>query len=197
MELDTIKNSWRQENEQITANILLNKEGLLKKITKETNRMKRKNLLILLFRLPFPIAIFGILLMHLHIRNMFNFFIGIILFSAFAVFTIWGLINYYRKLRKLDLTESYIENKKKVNELELYKLKVTKRNYCSCPIGIAGIFLIINMPLFNTTEGAIMLILISTIMAASIFINLKYILPGQFRRLNEEIEKIKELEDDK
>lgn len=197
MELDTIKNSWRQENEQIKANILLNKEGLLKKITKETNRMKRKNLLILLFKLPFPIAIFGILLMYLHIRNMFNFFIGIILFSAFAVFTIWGLINYHRKLRKLDLTESYIENKKKVNELELYKLKVTKRNYCSCPVGIAGIFLIINMPLFNTTEGAIMLILISTIMAASIFINLKYILPRQFRRLNEEIEKIRELEDDK
>lgn len=32
---------------------------------------------------------------------------------------------------------------------------------------------------------------------ASISINLKYILPRQFKRLNEEIEKIRELENDK
>lgn len=79
--------------------------------------------------------------------------------------------------------------------LILYKLKVTKQNYCSSPVGIAGIFLIINAPIFTTTEGAIMLLLIMLVMAASIFINLKYILPAQFKKLNAEIKKIKEIED--
>lgn len=195
MELDHIKNSWKQENEQITANVQLNKEALVKKIAKETNRMKRMNLLNLLFRIPFPIILLGIILTHLQIRNMFNFYIGMMLFSAFAGFTIWGWINYSLKLQKLDLTDSYLQNKKKVRELELYKLKVTKRNYCSSPIGIVGIFLLINAPVFTTTEGAIMLLLIMTIMAASIFINLKYILPAQFKRLNRELEKIKKWEE--
>lgn len=196
MELDTIKNSWKQENLQIAANVQLNKDALLKKITKETNRMKWKNLLILLFRIPFPIVILCIIFTHLPIRNMVNFYIGMTLFLAFAGFTIWGLVNYYRKVRKLDMTESYLENSKKVRELELYKLKVTKRNYCSSPVGIVGIFLIINAPLFTTTEGAIMIILIMAIMAASIFVNLRYILPAQFKKLNAEIERIREFEKD-
>lgn len=196
MELDTIKNSWKQENLQIAANVQLNKDALLKKITKETNRMKWKNLLILLFRIPFSIVILCIIFIHLPIRNMVNFYIGMTLFLAFAGFTIWGLVNYYRKVRKLDMTESYLENSKKVRELELYKLKVTKRNYCSSPVGIVGIFLIINAPLFTTTEGAIMILLIMAIMAASIFVNLRYILPAQFKKLNAEIERIREFEKD-
>lgn len=196
MELDTIKNSWKQENLQIAANVQLNKDALLKKITKETNRMKWKNLLILLFRIPFPIVILCIIFIHLPIRNMVNFYIGMTLFLAFTGFTIWGLVNYYRKVRKLDMTESYLENSKKVRELELYKLKVTKRNYCSSPVGIVGIFLIINAPLFTTTEGAIMILLIMAIMAASIFVNLRYILPAQFKKLNAEIERIREFEKD-
>lgn len=196
MELDTIKNSWKQENLQIAANVQLNKDALLKKITKETNRMKRKNLLILLFRIPFPIVILCIIFTHLHIRNMVNFYIGMTLFLAFAGFTIWGLVNYYLKLNKLDMTESYLENKKKISKLELYKLKVTKRNYCSSPVGIVGIFLIINAPLFTTTEGAIMILLIMAIMAASIFVNLRYILPAQFKKINTELDKIKAFEKD-
>ena len=88
MELDNIKNSWRQENLQITANVQLNKDALMEKITRETNRMKRKNLLLLLFRIPFPIVIFSIILTHLQIRNIFNFYIGMALFLAFACFTI-------------------------------------------------------------------------------------------------------------
>lgn len=196
MKLDTIKNSWKQENQQIAANVQLNKDALLKKITKEINRMKWKTLLILLFRIPFPIVILYIIFTHLPIRNMVNFYIGMALFLSFAGFTIWGLINYYRKVKKLDMTESYLENSKKVRELELYKLKVTKRNYCSSPVGIIGIFLIINAPLFTTTEGAIMIILIMAIMAASIFVNLRYILPAQFKKLNAEIERIREFEKD-
>lgn len=195
MELDNIKNSWRQENLQISANVQLNKDSLMEKITRETNRMKRKNLFLLLFRIPFPIVIFSIILTHLQIRNIFNFYIGMALCLVFACFTIRGLINYYMKVRKLDLTASYLENRKQVRELELYKLKVTKRNYCSSPVGIAGIFLIINAPIFTTTEGAIMLLLIMLVMAASIFINLKYILPAQFKKLNAEIKKIKEIEE--
>ena len=171
MELDAIKNSWKQENLQIAANVQLNKSALMDKINKETSWMKKKNLLVLLFRIPFPVIILILLFTNIQIRNIF-------------------------KLRKLDLTESYLDNKKKVSELELFKLKMTKRNYCSSPVGIAGIFLMINMPLFTTTEGAIMLLLIMTIMAISIFVNLGYILPAQFKRLNKEMEEIRKLEEE-
>ena len=156
----------------------------------------RKNLLVLLFRIPFPVIILILLFTNIQIQNIFNFYVGLGLFLGFACFTLWGLIGYYLKLRKLDLTESYLENKKKVRELELFKLEMTKRNYCNSPVGIAGIFLMINMPLFTTTEGAIMLLLIMTIMAISIFVNLRYILPAQFKRLNKEMEEIRRLEEE-
>ncbi len=196
MELDAIKNSWKQENLQIAANVQLNKSALMEKINKETSWMKKKNLLVLLFRIPFPVIILILLFTNIQIRNIFNFYVGLGLFLGFACFTLWGLIGYYLKLRKLDLTESYLENKKKVRELELFKLEMTKRNYCSSPVGIAGIFLMINMPLFTTTEGAIMLLLIMTIMAISIFVNLRYILPAQFKQLNKEMEEIRKLEEE-
>ena len=150
MELDAIKNSWKQENLQIAANVQLNKSALMEKINKETSWMKKKNLLVLLFRIPFPVIILILLFTNIQIRNIFNFYVGLGLFLGFACFTLWGLIGYYLKLRKLDLTESYLENKKKVRELELFKLEMTKRNYCSSPVGIAGIFLMINMPLFTS-----------------------------------------------
>ena len=54
----------------------------------------------------------------------------------------------------------------------------------------------INAPLFTTTEGAIMLLLIMAVMAASIFINLKYVLPAQFKRLNKEMEEIRKMEEE-
>ena len=54
MEFDAIKNSWKQENLQIAANVQLNKSALMEKINKETSWMKKKNLLVLLFRIPFP-----------------------------------------------------------------------------------------------------------------------------------------------
>lgn len=38
---------------------------------------------------------------------MVNFYIGMTLFLAFAGFTIWGPVNYYLKLNKQDMTESY------------------------------------------------------------------------------------------
>lgn len=62
MELDAIKNSWKQENLQIAANVQLNKSALMEKINKETSWMKKKNLLILLFRIPFPVIILILLL---------------------------------------------------------------------------------------------------------------------------------------
>ena len=37
MELDAIKNSWKQENLQIAANVQLNKRALMEKINKETS----------------------------------------------------------------------------------------------------------------------------------------------------------------
>ena len=40
MELDAIKNSWKQENLQIAANVQLNKSALMEKINKETSWMK-------------------------------------------------------------------------------------------------------------------------------------------------------------
>lgn len=194
MELDTIKNSWKQENQQIATSIHLNKTALLEKITAETKRMKRKNLLITLFRIPFPVIILALVFSHLPIRNLFTFYAGLVLFLGFACFASWGLIKYYLNLKNLDITDSYLENKKAIRELELYKLKMTKRNYYGSPVGIAGIFLMINAPLFTTTEGTIMLLLILGVMAASIFVNLKYVLPVQFKRLNKEIEEIKRME---
>lgn len=196
MELDNIKNSWKQENQQIVTNVQLNKIALLNKITAETKRMKRKNLLITLFRIPFPIIVLAMLFSHLQIRNLFNFYAGLILFLGFAFFASRGLVRYYLNVRKLDITDSYLKNKKSIRELELYKLNVTKRNYYASPVGIAGIFLMINAPVFTTTEGAIMLILIMAIMAASIFINLKYVLPAQFKRLNKEMEEIRRMEEE-
>ena len=94
MELDNIKNSWKQENQQIVANVHLNRTALMKKISAETNRMKRKNLLLLLFRIPFPVVILALLFSHIHIHNMVNFYIGIVLFLAFACFASLGLIKY-------------------------------------------------------------------------------------------------------
>lgn len=73
MELDAIKNSWKQENLQIAANVQLNKSALMEKINKETSWMKKKNLLVLLFRIPFPVIIL-ILLLRIYRSGIYSIF---------------------------------------------------------------------------------------------------------------------------
>lgn len=48
----------------------------------------------------------------------------------------------------------------------------------------------------NVALRAVTLLLIMAVMAASIFINLKYVLPTQFKRLNKEMEEIRRMEEE-
>jgi Na+-transporting NADH:ubiquinone oxidoreductase subunit NqrC len=97
-------------------------------------------------------------------------------------------------IRKIDFSGAILSIKKRIAELEKYKIKTTRIRYLIMPFAILGIFfMIIQKPIFNT-ESIIMLVLIILVFISSIYYTFKYSIYEQYKKLNKEINEIEELE---
>lgn len=195
MELNELQNIWLQYDQKITENTRLNKEilkkMLLSKPEKRLNWIKIKAG----FNLFSPvILILLIKIMDMKFSLTINFYIGLSLFlTTFVITYIWN-VRYFLLIRKIDFSGAILSIKKRIAELEKYKIKTTRIRYLIMPFAILGIFfMIIQKPIFNT-ESIIMLVLIILVFISSIYYTFKYSIYEQYKKLNKEINEIEELE---
>jgi amino acid transporter len=194
MELIELQAIWQQYDKNISENTRLNKEilrrMLISKPEKRLNWMKGTAV----YSLVLPIVIILLVLVpHIEYRSEIDFFVGASLFGVFYLLHYYWSIKYYMLLRKINFTNPITLIKKSVNQLEKYKLRVTKLAYILIPFGIVGIFLMGKFPVLSK-DSLLPISLIILVMIISIYYTFKYSIFERFKKINTEIEEIEQLE---
>jgi len=193
MELEDLQNIWIEYDKKISESTRLNKEilkrMLILKPEKRLNWIKIKAG----FNLILPIALIIFLLVRVQYRPAIDFYMGVLLFGILSVLVYFWQVRYFMLIRNIDFSNSITLIKKELNEIEKYKIKITKFAYFLMPFGAAGIFMIGEIPIFSK-HFILPLCLIILVMFSSIYYTFKYSIFEQFKKLNLEIDEIEQLE---
>jgi hypothetical protein len=197
MELTELQNIWQEYDKKISENTRLNKEILrlilLEKPQRRLNWIKIKAGLWI-----FSPALFLFLLLILNVQFNIStrFYVGLALFlPVYIINYIWD-IRYYKLLHETDFTMPVLSIKKVFAELEKYKIKTTKIRYLLMPLAMVGFLLmIIHRITFHLDFFSILpLLLIVLVFFSSMHLTFKYSIHERFRKLNNDIKEIEQLE---
>lgn len=194
MEFTELQALWQQHDKSLAENTRINKEILkrilISKPEKRINREKIKTGISLI--LP-SVLILLVLIPNIHYRSSVDFYIGISMFGAvFSIVYFWS-VRYFMLLFTIDFASPIILIKKKIKQLEKYKIKHKKVGFIPMPFALTGVFLMNKMPIFSK-ESILPLFLVVLVMLASIYYTFKYSIFEQFRKLDMEIEELEKLE---
>ncbi|HEX2935451.1 MAG TPA: hypothetical protein VHO72_08875 [Bacteroidales bacterium] len=196
MELNEMQNIWKQYDKKISEYTRLNKEilkrMLIQKPEKRLNWIKIKAGL----KVFYPVILLSLCFLDVKFDLTVKFYLGLtIIIPIIIVGYIWDL-KYFFLVRKIDFSQTVLSIRKNVAELEKYKIKITRIRYIVAPIAMVGAFFIFipsHGPVYNV-ESIVMLILIVFVFLSSMYFTFKYSIYEQFRKLNNEIAEIAELE---
>lgn len=195
MELEELQNIWIQYDKKISDNTRLNKK-ILKKILMAKPE-KRLNWIRIKagFRVFSPvILVLLVAFTDMKFSLTTNFYIGLCLFlSGYLISYIWD-VRYFLLIRKIDFSETILSIRKKVTELEKYKIKTTRIRYMIMPVGIVGILLMLIHKLTLNAQTIVFFALMIIAFIASIYYTFNFSILEQFRVLNKEIAEIENLE---
>jgi hypothetical protein len=197
MELTELQNIWQEYDKKISENTRLNKEILrlilLEKPQRRLNWIKIKAGLWIFSPILF---LFLILILNVQFNISARFYVGLGLFlPVYIINYIWD-IRYYKLIRETDFTMPVLSIKKVFAELEKYKIKTTKIRYLLMPLAMVGFLLmIIHKITFRLDFFSILpLLLIVLVFFSSMYFTFKYSIYERFRKLNDDIKEIEQLE---
>ncbi len=197
MELTELQNIWQEYDKKISENTRLNKEilrlKLLEKPQRRLNWIKIKAGLSIFSPVLF---LFLILILNVQFNISARFYVGLGLFlPVYIINYIWD-IRYYKLIRETDFTMPVLSIKKVFAELEKYKIKTTKIRYLLMPLAMGGFLLmIIHKITFRFDFFSILpLLLIVLVFFSSMYFTFKYSIYDRFRKLNNDIKEIEQLE---
>jgi RNA polymerase sigma-70 factor, ECF subfamily len=128
------------------------------------------------------------------IRSTIDFYIGVSLFTVLFILACIFRIKFFLMAGSFNFSNSVSSVKKGINELEKYQFKMLRiALLIILPLGLISIFLIAKIP-FLTQDTLIPLSLMIIILTVSFIYKTKYSYEERFRKLNQEIEEIEELE---
>ncbi|WP_029906905.1 hypothetical protein [Prevotella sp. 10(H)] len=195
MELTQLENIWQEYDKKLSENTRLNKEILKKMLTdkpeKRLNRMKLKAN----FSLFSPAILLVIVLISgIQFQTGINFYIGLALFLVVYIMTYVWDVRYFSMLRKISLSDIILITKRKLAELEKYRIRTTRIRYILMPPAIVGVFLMLfQIPVFST-RLITMFVLMFLVYILSIYYCFRYTIYEEFKRLKAEIEEIESIE---
>jgi hypothetical protein len=190
MEFTELQNMWQQYDKKVSENIRLNKEILKKMVISKTEKRLTRIKLESGIRLIIPLLLLPLLLLH---KFQFTNTLGLYLFIGLFILAYFFRIKHYLMAAKINFSNPVSLIKKEIIELKKYQLKMSQLALLILPIGVMSIFLLTKIP-FLTQETLVPLALMFIILAVSYFYKTKYSYGERFRKLNQEIEEIEQLE---
>lgn len=194
MELIELQNMWKQYDDKLSETTRLNKEILKRLLQSKPERRLNWIKLKAGFNLVLPIVAIGLVLLpNIKFRTEIDFYAGISLFGIVYILLYYWAIRYYMLINKIDYANSITLIRKKVKQLEKYKIKISRLGFILTPFGILGIFLMANFPIFSK-HSILPLSLIILVFFYSVYYTFKYDVFEQFRKIDMELDEIEQLE---
>lgn len=193
MDFEELQYLWQQYDKKLFDNNLVIKEILRKML--RSNSRKRLNWMKLKagFNLIAPIIFLLIIVPRVEFRNEIGFYVGLLIFVSLLTASYSWAIRYYLLIGRIDFRNPITEIKKDLLSIEKFKIKITRGGYILSPFALIATFLTFNIPVL-TKNSILPVILVFVVFIISIYVTFKYSIPGQFRKLNLELEDIERLE---
>lgn len=193
MELEQLQNMWLQSDKVILDKVSLDKNAL-----KEIIQSKTANKLNWIqfktgFSLIAQIFVVGVFISKIQFRDDLYFYIGALILGALATILLFWTVDYYLRIGKTDFSRPITSIKKQIKKVEKHKFRITKIGYALSPFALLGTVLLIGIPAFQNDLLYVFLLTL-VVFIISIFYTFKYSIFEQFKKINKELDEIRQLE---
>jgi hypothetical protein len=193
MEIDEVKNYWKEEDKRISENIKINRNASFQKLHSAFEKVRIWRLIHLVqMCIAVPLILALIVFPQLKNDGSALFYPGFVCFIVPVMFFFIYAIYYYICLLKIDFTTSLVKAKMEILRLERIDKKLNLSGLVLVPIVTFGAFKIFGIPLKQ--EAVIMLALIGLTMIVSFIIKLKGLIPKEYSKLKSSWEELEEEE---
>jgi hypothetical protein len=194
MELLELQNIWNQYAKKVSENIRLNKEILKKMVITKTEKRLNRVKVEAGIRIVIPFLLIPtILLFNIQFSNTIDFYIGLSLFIGLFIIAFIVRVKYFLMAGRIDLSDPIPLVRKGITELKKYQLKVVRLVFIFLLLGAISVSLLFKIP-FLTKDTLVPLIFMIIILVVTYVYKTKYSYDERYRKLNQEIEEIEELE---
>ena len=175
MEWTELQALWQQYDARIAENTRINKEVLKRML--RTKPERRINWVTLqtgagIFMTPIVLLLF-FALVPMKFNHGLALYLGIFLYGGIVLLGFYWSIKYFMLLRNIDFTNSVNTTRNNLKQLEKFHTKRIKLGYLLMPIGMIGVFLLFNIPIFTKTS-IVPLSLILVVMVGSMYYKFRW-----------------------
>ena len=194
MELLELQNIWNQYDKKVSENIRLNKEILKKMVITKTEKRLNRVKVEAGIRIVIPFLLIPTILMfNIQFSNTIDFYIGLSLFIGLFIIALIVRVKYFLMAGRIDFSDPIPLVRKGITELKKYQLKVVRLVFIFLLLGAISVSLLFKIP-FLTKDTLVPLIFMIIILVVTYVYKTKYSYDERYRKLNQEIEEIEELE---
>ncbi|MDL2299128.1 hypothetical protein LJC21_00275 [Bacteroides sp. OttesenSCG-928-E20] len=191
MELNELKEYWKEEDKRISANIKVNKEASMHKLRSSLDRIRIRRLINLVLSCLFVPTVFSISLF----PNMKNdgtilFYVALASFIVPILFAICYSIYYTICLLKIDFSVSVLKSQQTIARLQRFDKKLNVMGLIVAPIVFLSTFKIFNLP-FNEQMIALLLLMLAMLITGFV-VRLKVLIPGEYRQVKANLKELEE-----
>lgn len=203
MDINNLQQIWSDYDEQLSKKTHLNKEVLKQKLMtkpqKKLNELTERAgieivgyaLLVVLFFVKF-----------VDFRGTLFFVLCLVVFLAILVYSFTERILYFQKMYRMNLSDSMLTMKKKINEAHVFKKKITIRAYILLPVELCAAWFMLSPKMMqflgNFPQRPIEYfnIILGIVLIISFRLLDKRTMSDSFKNLKKELDEIEELERD-
>ena len=194
MEINEMKNFWKEEERRISEKVEINKEASYKKLRSSFDKVKIRRFFQIVFWSIFtPLALVFVAFPQMNNDGTFAFYLAFTFFMVFTVASFIVYIYYYICLIKIDLTDSILKTQKEILRLETFEKKLTTTAYIIVPLIALCIFKTIGFSLINQ-DAILFIALIGVFAIIGYIVRVKHILPREYRSVKSFLDEIDETE---
>ena len=195
MELAELENMMKAYDRKLSENVRLVREVAKNLLANKSEKRLNKEKIRALYNMSGPL-IFFLIIKFFDFKFYFttNFYIGLGIFVL--IYSFWYILSvkHYILLRKIDFTEPVLSIKKKITELEKFRLKMNRiRNIFTPVIIVASSLMFIPMTTLFSTNFLMPMILMVAVFVGSIYYT-QFTTRERYKALNKGIEELESLE---
>lgn len=183
MEIDNIKECWKDESKRISENVNINRKVSFQKLHSSFNKIKVWRL-IRIVQWCVVVPFFFVLIIPPHIKNdgSILFYVAFVLLILIMISFCISYIYHYLNLSKIDLTEPISKVQKKIYRLEILDKRIYIFRFISMMIAFLCAFKIFGTPSIEPGKMTIIALIIF-IMIYTLIVRLRFQIPKEYTQV--------------
>lgn len=194
MEIDKIKEQWKEEGKLLSGNIFINNGVSFQKLRSSFWRIRAWRFVrIVQWCIIMPLFFVFIILPNMKNDGSGLFYIALVVFILIMLSFCVSYVYHYIQLSKIDFTESISETQKKISKLEILDKRIYFFRFIFLLVAFLCAFKLFGTPDIKSEDIAILSLTVF-LLAYVLFIRLRFLLPNEYTKIKSGIDQMERKE---